>query len=98
MVHAFEQSSYFIVDLVDSPQENAVNGRLAVPASSLKTAKDTHTPQAEAQEGEFEINFNQSIRPSDSNNSSFQFNTTTDNSTRVSDSSFDGGTFDLIDR
>ncbi|WPJ97834.1 hypothetical protein SH580_08935 [Coraliomargarita algicola] len=95
--HAFEQSSYFIFDIIDSATTKPVAGRLAVKKEALTTVKaetKSHT-QISSERGEFEIDFNQPIQASDSGAATFTFDQVVDTPASTESSSFGTESFDL---
>ena len=75
VTHAFEQSNYFIFDIIESQETEAVQNRLALPAAAL--TKMENAPQSSTQRqtvrSEFEIDFNQAIQSSGHNAAAFTF-------------------------
>lgn len=92
--HAYEQGSYYVIDLVERAEAQPVAGRLAVPKSVLAGRGLADSPTAPVQEhGEFEIDFSESI--AGTNNSAFEFNDPLETETETESTNFSTITFDF---
>ncbi len=91
--HAFQQGSYYVIDLVESEEAESLAGRLAVPATALADSKAT-TPITTIQErSEFEIDYANSIGTS--SDSGFELDKAPETTFEVEDTSFSTSTFDF---
>ncbi|MGZ0706970.1 hypothetical protein ACWPKO_01365 [Coraliomargarita sp. W4R53] len=97
LTHAFEQSSYFIFDIIESQGTAPVQGRLALPAAALtKVEKDIKSStQRRAERSEFEIDFNQVIQGSGHESAPFTFDQPIKAPTKARSSSFSTESFGL---
>ena len=96
LAQAYEQSSYFIFDIVATQSSSPVNGRLAVPAAAMAAVPTEEQPRSESQakRSEFEIDFHQSIQPKGNEAANFTFDQAIE-TPAASDSSFSNGSLDL---
>jgi len=93
--HAFEQSSYFVFDIVDAEEAEPTHGRLAIPADALaKVEADTRTT-VEIERSEFEIDFKQPIQANSSASSSFEFDALAETTPSTENTSFGDETLDF---
>lgn len=93
MAHAFEQGSYFVFDIVDSPEVKPIDGRLAVPAKTLAIVESEVAITTDAKRSEFEIDFNHPIRPYSENETSFKFEPVVETTPEIETTSFGTETF-----
>ena len=70
--HSYEQSSYFIFDIIESAEAEPTKGRLAIPAEAFAQAKTKRARAKEVEGREFEIAFKQIIQPKTSVDSAFE--------------------------
>ena len=73
--HSYEQSSYFIFDIIESAEAEPTKGRLAIPAEAFAQAKTKSARAEEVERSEFEIDFKQTIQPKTSLDSAFELDT-----------------------
>ena len=96
LAQAYEQSSYFIFDIVPTQSSQPIIGRLAVPAQAVATSQADEKTQAEApaKRSEFEIDFHQPIQSKGKGAADFTFDAVI-SAPASSDSSFGNDSFDL---
>ena len=75
LTHAYEQSSYYIFDIIEAQKAEPVSGRIAVSATAFAMAEKENTirPTVTTKRSEFEIDFNQPLQSGGKESATFTF-------------------------
>ena len=91
---AFEQGSYYVIDLVETAEAAPVAGRLAVPKSVLAGRGTAETPASPLEErSEFEIDYAKGLLSA--SHSAFELDASAEPATEPESSNFSTSTFDF---